>query len=105
MAEEQPLVIATELSEIDPQKIFLSAVLTHKWSYKSNGRNVPYVHVFYEKPKQTLCILMEDVRINSGIQTSAKYPNLMLMSQSKMLREKIEDQIAELLFEVRHQLH
>jgi hypothetical protein len=52
---------------------------------------------------------MEDVRINSGIQTSAKYPNLMLLSgslteeQSKLLREKIEDRIAELLFEVRHQ--
>ncbi len=115
MADEQPVVIATELSEIDPQKIFLSSVMTHKWSYKSKetgemcNSSYPYVHVFYEKPKQTLCILMNDVRINSGIQTSVKYPNLMLMSasltdeQSKMLQEKIESRIAELLFEVRHQ--
>jgi hypothetical protein len=114
MTDEQSVVIATDLSEIDPQKIMLSPVMTYKWSYKNKETNemcngsYPYVHVYYEKPKQTLCVLMTDVRTNNGIQTATKYPSLFMSNslteeQSKMLREKIDDRIAELLFEVRQQ--
>jgi hypothetical protein len=100
-----------ELSEIDPQKIFLSDVITHKWSYKIKEtgeictKSYPYVRVYYENPNQPLSILIKNT--NNGIQSSEQCPNLMFLSnsltqeQSKMLQEKITHRISDLLFEVK----
>jgi hypothetical protein len=76
-----------ELSEIDPQKIFLSDVMTYTWSYKIKEtgemctKSYPYVRVYYENPNQPLSILMKLIT-NDGIQSSKKCPHLMLLANS-----------------------
>jgi hypothetical protein len=107
----QEEIVAVDIEEFDPEKMQISAVQTKKWSYKNdqgvqcNG-SYPWVEVWYEKPKQAICVLLNDVRTNNGIQTSTKY-NMLFMSmnltdeQSTALKEKIDNRIAELLFSVK----
>ncbi len=113
MAEEN-VVVAVDVDDLDPEKIMISPVMTKSWSYKHKETgepckgSYPYVHVYYEKPKQQFVPQIKNVRTN-GIQTSSKYQSLFLSAnlteeQSKMMRSKIDDRIAELLFDVRKDL-
>jgi hypothetical protein len=102
------MMIAIE--DVDLDKIMISPVLKESRSYQDKEfiRTHPYVEVWYETPGHPFCPIIKDAKSWSGIQSSERFQCLYLSLQLSVFQtdmvKKIENRLAYLLFDVRHEL-
>jgi hypothetical protein len=72
-------VISIPLSELDPMKFMFSEKKTKSWNFKNKktgkqqSGSKTYVELYYEKPGQKLCFVINDVKSFNGIQSTDNF--------------------------------
>lgn len=106
-------VIAIPIQELDPHKFMFSAKKERTWNFKDkktgnnrSGKQI-YAEVYYEKPGQKLCFMMEDLRSFSGIQTTDSFKRGFMSinlkgDRSGQLYNAVDKPIFSLCYENRH---
>jgi len=108
-------VVAVPLDQLDKSKFMFSEKKTKSWNFtdKKTGKQrvgaQTYTEVYYEKPGQKLCFLLEDVRSFNGVQTTDSFKrgfmSVNLKSEkSQLVRQYVDTPIFQLSFQHRASL-
>ena len=108
-------VTALSLSELIPGKFMFSEKKHRTWDFmdKKTGKNrtggQTYVELYYEKPLQKLCFVIENVKSFSGIQTTDNFKRgfmsvSLTKAQSDAIRAAVDAPIFQLAFQCRGDL-
>lgn len=107
--------VAHNVAELVPSKFMFSKKETKKWDFfnkttnkQTTGSN-DWVEVYYDQVGRKLAFVIENVKCNTGIQTTDNFKRGYMSvtlneDQSKMIREKVDDPIFQLAWEHRKDL-
>lgn len=101
-------IIAVPINELEPEKFFFSEKKTKTWNFKDQqgkqqSGSQTYVELYYEKPGQKLCFLLENVRTYNGIQTTSNVKRGFMSvnlkdDHVKLLRQYVEQPVFQLSY-------